>query len=107
MAKYKKIPQILKARKTQATPQQVQHRLFCSPRKFIKKFLTQAAQKLVVNHLFSLPHAFHVYNEQGEKDITDTLLLGKESENWLKAVENELGRLANGIDNRLRATNTI
>ena len=33
--------------------------------------------------------------------------MGGDSDTLWKAVGNELGRLANGIDNRLRATNTI
>ena len=30
-----------------------------------------------------------------------------DSDNWWKAVGNELGIISNGIDNRVRATNTI
>ena len=33
--------------------------------------------------------------------------MGGDSETWWKAVRNELGRLSNGIDNQVRATNTI
>ena len=33
--------------------------------------------------------------------------MGKDSGTWWKAVGNELGRLANGIDNRVWETNTI
>ena len=60
---------------------------------------TQAAQHFVANHLFNLPHAFYIYNNQGKKETIDTLLLGKDSDTWWKAVVNELGRIANGIDN--------
>ena len=102
-----KSPQIPKARKTQAAPRQVQHCLRCSPLNLRKQFRTQAAQHLVANHLFNLQHAFHIYNKQEGKETIDTLLLGKDSDNWWKAVINELGRLANGIDNQVRATNTI
>ena len=33
--------------------------------------------------------------------------MGGGSDTWWKAVGNEIGRLANGVDNRVRATNTI
>ena len=33
--------------------------------------------------------------------------MGDHSDSWCKAVGNELGILANGIDNQVRATNTI
>ena len=33
--------------------------------------------------------------------------MGGDSDTWWKSVVNELGRLANGIDKRVRATNTI
>ena len=36
-----------------------------------------------------------------------TLLIGGASNTWWKSVGNELGRLANGIDNQITATNTI
>ena len=43
----------------------------------------------------------------GKKETIDILLLGKDSDTWWETVRNELGRLANGIDNQVRATNTI
>ena len=55
----------------------------------------------------TIPHAFHIYNKEGGKETIDTLLLGKDSDTWWKAVENELGILDIGIDNRFLATNTI
>ena len=33
--------------------------------------------------------------------------MGVDSKTWSKAVENDLGRLANGIENMVRANNTI
>ena len=71
------------------------------------KFCTQASQHLVANYIFNFPHAFNIYNKQEETEYIDTLLLGKDSYTWWKAVGNEHGRLANGIDNQLRANNTI
>ena len=67
ITKYKKIPHILKTRKTQAAPRQVQHRLRHSLCNFGTNFCNQAAHHLVSNHLFKLPHAFHIYNKQGKK----------------------------------------
>ena len=96
-----KTPQISKARKSQAAPRQVQRRLRRSPRNFRQKLRTQAALNIVANHIFKLPHAFHIYNFQGKKETIDTLLLGKHSDTWWKAVVNALGRLANGIDNQV------
>ena len=58
----------------------------------------------MVNSYLCLPHAFHIYNKQGKYETIDTLLLGKDIYNWWKAVVNELGRLANSIDNRVQAT---
>ena len=102
-----KSPQIPKARKKNEAPRQVQHRLRRSPRNPRKKFSTQAAQHLVANHIFNLPHAFHIYNKQLKEETIDTLLLGKNGDTWWKADGNELGRLANGIENRVRENNTI
>ena len=102
-----KIPQILKNRKTQVAPRQVQQQKFHSTRNFWKKIRTQAAQQLVRDHLFKLWHAFYIYNNQGKKETLDTLLMGCDSDTWQKAVVNELGILANAIDNQVRATNTI
>ena len=86
---------------------QVQHRLRCYPCKFGTKFRAQAAQNLVTNNLFKLPHDLHIHNTQGKKETIETLFIGGNSDTWWEAVGNELGRLANGIDNRVRATNTI
>ena len=47
------------------------------------------------------------YKINSGKETIDTLLLGKDSDSWWKAVGNELGRIDNGIDNQVWATNTI
>ena len=92
--KFKKIPQILKTRKTQAAHRQVQYLLRCSPLHFGKKFRNQAAQHLVANHLFKLMHAFHIWNQQGKKETIDNLLMGSDINTLWKSVGNELGKLA-------------
>jgi hypothetical protein len=59
-----------------------------------------------VPHCFPL-HANHIYNAQGKKETIDTLLNGKDNPIWTTALSNELGRLAQGINNRVVATDTI
>ena len=88
VSKYLKTPQIPKARKTQAAPQQTQHCLLRPPGKFRQIFRTQVAQHLGFNHIFNLPHDLHIYNEQGKQETIDTLLLGNDSDSWWKAVGN-------------------
>ena len=79
---YKETPHILKARKQQAAPRQVQHRLQRSPRNVGTNFLTQASHHLVANHLFKLLHAYHIYNKKGGKENIYTLLMGGERNTW-------------------------
>ena len=67
--KYLKSPQIPKAGKTQVAPRKVQHRLRRSLRSSRMFFRKQAAHHLVVNHIFNLPHAFHIYNKQGKRRL--------------------------------------
>ena len=49
----------------------------------------------------------HIFNEDGKKETMDSLLKGKDSKIWWNALGNELGRLAQGIGNRVIATDTI
>ena len=107
IVKNKRIPQILWTNQKQAAPRQVQNKLLCYPYNSGTDFRTQAAQHLVDDHLFKLPYALHIYNNQGKKENIDTLLMGGDSDTWWKSVLNELGRLANGIENQIRATNII
>ena len=97
----------MRTKKNHVVQRQVQHRLHLSPRNFGTNFHTKSAQHLVANHLFKLPHAFHFCNNQGKKETIDTLLMVGDINTWWKVVVNELGRLANFIDNWVRATNTI
>ena len=82
ISKYKKTPHILKSIKTQAAPRQVQHRLRRSPRNIGTNFPNPAAQNLVANHLFKLPHVYHIYKKQDKKETIYTLLLGGDSKTW-------------------------
>ena len=57
--------------------------------------------------MFKLLHAFHTYNNQGKKETVDAFLVGGNRETCWRAVWNELGTLTKGIENQVRATNTI
>ena len=48
-------------------PHQVQHRLHCTTLNVGTKFFSQAAQQLVVHHMFNLLYALRIYNKQGKK----------------------------------------
>ena len=52
-------------------------------------------------------HTFHIYNNKGKRETIDTLLVGVNSNTWWISDVNKPRRLANGIDNQVRATNTI
>ena len=60
-----KTPRFIKTRKLQAAAQQLQQQLNQSPRNIGKNFHTQASHRLVSNHLFKLPHDYHIYHRQG------------------------------------------
>jgi hypothetical protein len=49
----------------------------------------------------------HIFNEQGKKMSMDALLAGDDSTIWWNSLGNELGRLAQGIGNRIVGTDTI
>ena len=74
-SKINKIPQILQTKHKQAAPWKVQRQLRHSPRNGGTNFYPQAAHHLGANHLFKLPHAFHIYNNQGKKKTIDTLIM--------------------------------
>jgi hypothetical protein len=52
-------------------------------------------------------HAQHIFDSTGKKETIDTLLAGTNSIIWDRALSNEFGRLAQGIANRVTATDTI
>jgi len=49
----------------------------------------------------------HIFDENGTKLSIDKLLKGADRQIWLKGLDNELGRLANGIPKEIIGTNTI
>ena len=49
----------------------------------------------------------HIFNAEGKKMSMDSLLTGPDSTIWTTALSNELGRLAQGIGDRVVSTDTI
>ena len=47
-------------------------------------------------HAFLLPTINHVYTVDGKKETLATLLQGLKKETWMKALSDEIGRLAQG-----------
>ena len=60
------------------------------------------AQNLIDSHFLH-----HVYNPQGKRETIDSLLKGPHSKIWERSLSNDWGRLAQGNDFGVRATNTI
>ena len=52
--------------------------------------------------MFAMPNCNHVYNDSGKKETIDSLLQGN-----MGALSNELGRLAQGVEDRVIGTDTI
>ena len=51
--------------------------------------------------------AHHIYQPDGKKETIDTLLHGSDRALWFQSLSNEWGRLAQGYDKGVLATNTI
>ena len=90
-----------------ALPYQVQHRLRCTLLNARTNFREQVTHHIMEQHMFNLPHAFHIYNNKGKKETIDNLVVGKHSDTWWKAVLNELIRISNIIGKLVRETNNI
>jgi hypothetical protein len=52
-------------------------------------------------------HPHHIFDGNGKKETIDTLLAGNDNDIWDRALSNEYGRLAQGIDGRVVATDNI
>ena len=50
---------------------------------------------------------FHIFDDTGKKLSIDQLINGKDADKWNRGLDNELGRLADGIPNRIVGTKTI
>ena len=57
-------------------------------------------------HLAS-PAVNHIYRLDGKKETIDLVLQGSDREIWTKSLSNEWGRLAQGNDSGVHATDTI
>ena len=54
-----------------------------------------------------MPSSFHIFDNKGKKLSIDQLLKGDDGPYWNRGLDNELGRLSNGIPNRVTGTKTI
>ena len=54
-----------------------------------------------------MPSLFHIFDVDGKKMNIDQLLKGKNGLLWNRGLDNELGRLSNGIPGRITRSNTI
>ena len=70
-------------------------------------FRQYAVQHLQAEQMFTMPTCNHVYNDSGKKETIDSLLKGKMGDTWSIALSNELGRLAQGVEDRVIGTDTI
>ena len=57
--------------------------------------------------MFAMPSCNHLYDDSGKKETIDSLLKEKMKDTWSIALSNELGRLAEGVEDRVIATDTI
>ena len=65
------------------------------------QFFTAAAAHL------NMPVANNIYRPDGKKETIDLVLQGRNRQIWLQSLSNEWGRLAQGNNNKVMATNTI
>ena len=77
------------------------------PRIYPKSYRTQAARTLLAQHIFTLPHINHIYDDSGKHLTIDKLLNGSQSQIWAKSLSMELGRLAHGNKYGVDFTDTI
>lgn len=70
-------------------------------------FRGQAARYLLAQHIFKHPTMMHMYDSHGKRLSMDNLINGPQGDTWTRALSNEWGRLAQGNDHGVLATNTI
>ena len=56
---------------------------------------------------YNMPSLFHIFDNNGKKQSIDQLLTDTDSIFWNRGLDNELGRLSNGIPRRITGTKTI
>ena len=70
-------------------------------------YKAKAAQTLLAQHIFTMPHINHIYDTNGKRLTVDNLLKGPQSNIWTKSLSMELGRLAQGNKYGVSSTDTI
>ena len=70
-------------------------------------FRQYAVQNIQALHRFRNPSVNHVYDDNGKKQSIDDLLKGKMKPTWKLVLSNEIGRLAQGVGDRVAGTDTI
>ena len=69
-------------------------------------FRHSATQHLTALSLFQ-PFVNHIYRPNGKKETIDTLLQGSDQDLWLQSLSRKWGRLMQGNNKGVLATNTI
>ena len=72
-----------------------------------KCFRQYAVQHIQALHHFSNTSVNHVYDDNDKKHLIDDLLKGKMKPTWKIGLSNEIGRLEQGVSDRVAGTNTI
>ena len=82
-----------------------------SPMPPLQNLLNAHIKSLNITDNMAIPQSLllnHVYDKNGKKQSLDMLLANPETKPiWASGVENELGRLAQGFEDRVQGTNTI
>ena len=66
-----------------------------------------ALNNIAALEYFNKPSMAHIFNIAGKQETMSYLLCGKDASIWNTSLANEFGRLAQGINGRVTATDTI
>ena len=73
-----------------------------------ESFKSRAAQHILAQHIYQKHFVQHIFDENGKKLKVDDLLRGSNGpKRWIPAMSNEWGRLAQGNDAGVTATDTV
>ena len=73
-----------------------------------ESFKSRAARHLLAQHIYYKHFAHHIFDDAGNKLKVNDLLQGPDGPNrWIPAMSNEWGRLAQGNDGGVTATDTV
>ena len=70
-------------------------------------YTARAAKTLLAQHIFSISHVNHIYDDKGQRLSINKLLTGSQAPIWNKSLSNETGRLAQGNKHGVSSTDTI